>query len=96
MNEEITVTLTLDHDETMECLVLTILEAGERQYIALLPIDEDGEPEDADVFLYRYIETLDGEPELDNIEDDEEYELAADKFDEWLDTQEFEFLEDEE
>ena len=96
MNEEITVTLTLDNDETMECLVLTILEAGERQYIALLPIDEDGEPEDADVFLYRYIETLDGEPELDNIEDDEEYELAADKFDEWLDTQEFEFLEDEE
>ena len=96
MNEEITVTLTLDNDETMECLVLTILEAGERQYIALLPIDKDGEPEDADVFLYRYIETLDGEPELDNIEDDEEYELAADKFDEWLDTQEFEFLEDEE
>jgi hypothetical protein len=97
MNEETTtVTLTLDNDETMECLVLTILNAGERQYIALLPLTEDGEPDDADVFLYRYIETPDGEPQLDNIEDDEEYDLAADKFDEWLDTQEFEFLDDEE
>ena len=29
-------------------------------------------------------------PDLENIEDDEEYEIAADAFDEWLDEQEFE------
>lgn len=34
------------------------------------------------------------EPTLDNIEDDDEYELAADAFDEWLDEQDFEELED--
>ena len=42
-NEEITVTLTLDNDEVLECAVLTIYEAGGRQYIALLPLDENGE-----------------------------------------------------
>ena len=41
MNEEsVTVTLTLDNDETLECVVLTIYEAGENQYIALLPLDD--------------------------------------------------------
>ncbi len=96
MNEEITVTLTLDNDETLDCLVLTIFNVGEKQYIALLPLGEDGESENGDVFLYRYYDSEDGEPELDNIEDDEEYEMVADKFDEWMDTQEFEFLDDEE
>ena len=96
MNEEITVTLTLDNDETLDCLVLTIFNVGEKQYIALLPLGEDGESENGDVFLYRYYDSEDGEPELDNIEDDEEYEMAADKFDEWMDTQECEFLDDEE
>ena len=34
-NEGVTVTLTLDNDETLECAVLTIYEAAGRQYIAL-------------------------------------------------------------
>ena len=88
-NEEITVTLTLDNDEVLECAVLTIYEAGGRQYIALLPLDENGE-EEGDVYISRYIETDPENPDLENIEDDEEYEIAADAFDEWLDEQEFE------
>ena len=88
-NEEITVTLTLDNDEVLECAVLTIYEAGGRQYIALLPLDENGE-EEGDVYIYRYIETDPENPDLENIEDDEEYEIAVDAFDEWLDEQEFE------
>ena len=88
-NEEITVTLTLDNDEVLEGAVLTIYEAGGRQYIALLPLDENGE-EEGDVYIYRYIETDPENPDLENIEDDEEYEIAADAFDEWLDEQEFE------
>ena len=57
MNEEITVTLTLDNDETLDCLVLTIFNVGEKQYIALLPLGEDGESENGDVFLYRYYDS---------------------------------------
>lgn len=93
--EEVTVTLTLDNDEVVECAVLTIFEAGEHQYIALLPLDEDGESEDGDVFIYRYIDTNADEPELENILDDDEYEIAADAFDEWLDAQDFEDSDDE-
>ena len=92
-NEEVTVTLTLDDDTELECAVITIYSVGEQEYIALLPIDDE-ENEDGDVYLYRYAE-VDGEPTLDNIEDDDEYEAAADAFDEWLDEQEFEDMIEE-
>lgn len=89
--EQITVTLTMEDDEEIDCAVLTTYPANGREYIALLPLNEDGESEDGDVYLYRY-EEVDGEPTLDNIEDDDEYDIAADAFDEWMDEQEFEEL----
>lgn len=46
----------------------------------------------AEVYLYRYSETEDGTPVLDNIEDDDEYEIVADAFDEMLDDQEYDEL----
>ena len=95
-NDEVTVTLTLDNDEVIECAVLTIYSVDEKEYIALLPLDENGDNEEGDVYIYRYVETEDGEPTLENIEDDDEYEAAADAFDEWLDEQEFEDMDDEE
>ena len=94
-NEEVTVTLTLDNDEVIECAVLTIYSVDNKEYIALLPLDEEGDNEEGDVFIYRYVETEDGEPALENIEDDDEYEAAADAFDEWLDEQEFEDMIEE-
>ena len=94
MEEVMTVTLTLDDDEVVECAVLTIYEANGKDYIALLPLNEKGESESGDVYLYRYTEE-NGEPSLENIEDDDEYEIAADAFDEWMDEQEFEELADE-
>ena len=94
-DQNLTVTLTLDNDEDLECDVLTIFSAGTHEYIALLPLDENGEAnESGDVFIYRY-EEIDGEPNLSNIEEDEEYDAAADAFDEWLDEQEFNELLDE-
>ena len=88
-DDEMYVTLTLDDDSEIECIVITIFEAGERDYIALLPMDDD-ESEDGEVFLYRYSEDAEGNPILDSIESDEEYEIVADRFDEWLDEQEYE------
>ena len=87
--EVMTVTLTLDDDSVVECEVITIYEANGKDYIALLPLNENGESESGDVYLYRYSE-VDSEPSLENIEDDDEYEIAADAFDEWMDEQEFE------
>lgn len=95
--EEMTVTLTLDDGSELECVVLTIFPAGERDYIALLPM-ESQEEEEGEVYLYRYSEGEDGQPNLENIEDDEEYEIVADAFDEMLDDAEYDELvgEDEE
>ncbi len=87
-DDEMYVTLTLDDDTEVECVVVTIFEAGERDYIALLPT-EGAEAEEGEVYLYRYAEDEDGNPELTNIENDEEYEIVADAFDEWLDAQEY-------
>ena len=91
-----TVTLTLDNDETVECAILTIYEVDGHKYIALLPLNEEGESEDGDVYLYRFIDTNPNEPELENILDDDEYEIAADAFDEWMDEQEIEELASDE
>ncbi|MCB7321239.1 DUF1292 domain-containing protein [Lacrimispora sp. 210928-DFI.3.58] len=90
-DQEMTVTLTLDDDSEIECVVLTIFTAGEREYIALLPM-EGADSEEGEVYLYRYSETEDGTPILDNIEDDDEYEIVADAFDEMLDDQEYDEL----
>ena len=83
-----TVTLTLDDGTVQECVILTIFQAGDKNYIALLPLDENGENEDGEVYLYRF-EEVDGQPSLSNIESDDEYEAAADAFDEFMDNQEF-------
>ena len=89
-DDEMYVTLTLEDDSELECIVITIFEAGERDYIALLPMDDVESEEDGEVFLYRYSEDAEGNPILDSIESDDEYEIVADRFDEWLDEQEYE------
>mgnify|MGYP000380746533 CR=1 FL=1 len=87
--EKATVTLTLDDGSMMECAILTIFEADEKEYIALLPLDENGQNEDGEVYLYRYAVGPNGAPQLDNIETDEEYEIVSDAFDELLDSMEY-------
>ena len=94
-DEEMTVTLTLDDGTDLECVVLTIFEAADREYIALLPLDGN-EAEDGEVYLYRYTEDANGNPDIQNIESDEEYEIVADAFDELLDTEEYEEIGSEE
>lgn len=86
---EIIITLVLDNDEELDCQVLTIFEVEGRDYVALVPVtDEDCD----DVYLYRYYESEDGVPSVEYIEDDEEYEIVDEAFDEWLDSQEYDEL----
>lgn len=94
-DDDILVTLELDDGTQAECEILTIFTVGEQDYIALLPLDEKGEPnEDGEVFIYRYFEDEEGNPSLDNIQDDDEYEAVADRFDELLDEEDFDSMED--
>lgn len=93
--DDIRVTLNMDDGNDIECRILTIFDVGEQDYIALLPLDEDGnDNEDGEVFIYRYFEDEKGEPSLDNISSDEEYETVSDRFDELLDEELFDSLED--
>lgn len=97
-DEEMTVDLELEDGTQVTCAVITILEVEGKDYIVLLPLDEEGENEDGEVWFYGYSENPDDpneEPELRFIEDDDEYEKVADAFDEYLDNCEFDEVVDE-
>lgn len=100
LDEEMTVELNLEDGTTVVCAIITILDVDGQDYIVLLPLDEDGNNDDGEVWFYRYSENPDDpneEPELGFIDSDEEYEAVADAFDEYLDGVEFdEIIEDEE
>ena len=87
---DILVTLDLDDGTQAECEILTIFTVDEQDYIALLPLNEKGEPnEDGEVFIYRYFEDEEGNPSLENIDSDDEFDAVSDRFDELLDEEEF-------
>ena len=87
------ITLTLDDDSEVDCAILAIFPVNGKDYIALLPLDE--EEDDDEVLIYRFIDKGDDEdPEIENIEDDDEYDAVADAFDELLDEMEFDEEED--
>lgn len=98
-DEEMTVEIELEDGTVVNCAVITILTVKEKDYIVLLPLDEQGENADGEVWFYGYKENPDDpneEPVLDYIEDDAEYEQVADAFDEYLDNCEFDELIEEE
>lgn len=98
-DEEMTVELELDDGRNVTCAIVTILTVQNQDYIVLLPLDENGENTDGEVWFYRYRENEadpNEEPELSYIDDDAEYEIVADAFDEYLDNVEFdEYIETE-
>ncbi len=93
-HEHDTITLSLDDGTELNCIVLDIFTVDDKEYIALQP--EEGEEEDDNVFLYRFIQEGDEDPQLLNIDDDDEFEAVADAFEELLDSQEYDDMFDEE
>lgn len=93
-DEDMFVTLSMDNGQEVESRVLTIFEAGDQNYIALLPLDEKGNDNaEGEVYIYRYFEDEEGNPSLENIDSDEEYEIVSDRFDELLDEEEFDEMD---
>lgn len=93
-HEEEIMTITLEDGTEMECAIIAIFPVEDKDYIALLPLENQ---EDGEVFLYGFHEFEDGTFELLSIESDEEYEAVTNAFDEILDEAEFdELLEDDE
>jgi uncharacterized protein YrzB (UPF0473 family) len=81
--EEI-VTITMDDNTEVHCVILGIFEAeNDREYIALLPLDGP-EAENDQVYIYRYDEDESEQPILENIANDEEFALASQAFAEMM------------
>lgn len=78
--DHILITLTLDDGSDLVCSVMAVFEANNKDYIALLPLN-DTEDEEVEMMLFRYIEIDDEEIEIENIDTDEEFEIALNEFD---------------
>lgn len=97
IDEEMTVDIELDDGTTVTCAIVSIITVEQKDYIILLPLDENGENEDGEVWIYRYSENPDDpneEPVIEYIDDDDEYEKVSDAFDEYLDNCEFDEIVD--
>lgn len=75
-----TITLTMEDDSEVECAVLTVFRSEGEDFIALLPLDENGQNDSGEVYLYHFSLTAQGEPILTNIEEDSVYDRAAGVF----------------
>ncbi len=99
-DEEI-VTMDIYHDDGYTtCVVAAILSVPgfEGRYVALLPIDENGEYSPDDAWFYRYLadeSDPDADPEIESITDDNELEAVIDRYDEYRDELAFEELSEE-
>jgi len=92
--DDIRVTIDTEDGEIV-CRILTIFEVDNRDYIALLPLDKNGNDNaEGAVYLYRYAEDEKGLPSVEYIADEDEYEAAADRYDELLDEAFYDSMED--
>ena len=90
---EDTITLILDNNMEVECDILAIFPINKQFYVALMPQNPIEGYDEGEYFLYRY--QSDGKTiELSDIESDEEWEAVEDKFEELLDEDEFNKLDE--
>ena len=64
------INLTLEDGSKLKCEVVVIFPLEDKEYVVLLPENSEN------VFIYGYLET-DAGPELFSIEDDDEFDKAA-------------------
>mgnify|MGYP001540885741 CR=1 FL=1 len=65
-SEYSTVTLSLDDGTKLECAIIRTFPAGDKNYIALLPI-ADIDEEESEVYLYRFSLDSNNKPVLENM-----------------------------
>ena len=88
MDDRDLVTLEFEDDSKIECEVMGTFAVGEKEYIALAPLDD---PEAVYIYGYRLIRQSDSglvDYEISEIEDEDEFEAAADEFDRLIEEEE--------
>lgn len=79
-----TITIPSETGEEIEYCVLTIFSLNDDRYIALIPVDEDGDPLNADIVIYACEEGEDGD-DIYEIEDEDELKEASEAFQKVID-----------
>lgn len=64
------ITIFLDDGKEVKCNVLELINVEDKEYIILLPFDDDN------LLIYEYIEAEDKSFELLNIDDDKEFQTV--------------------
>lgn len=82
--------ITLEDDTELECAVLGIFGVEDKEYIALLPIEEE------EVLLYEYKEISDEEFDLVSIDDEDEFDTVAEAYYALFSDEDFEEDDEEE
>ena len=76
--EQGTVDIELEDDRLVSCAPMIVLTVESNDYIVLLPLDENGQNNDGNVWFYKFIwENQNEDPELGYISEDKEYENVA-------------------
>ncbi len=82
--EDMFLTVELDEGGTETFQIMKIFEVDGQDYIAVCPLEDE-----ETIYFYRHFEDEDGNPSVDNIESDEEFEAVIDMFDQILDDEDF-------
>ncbi|MGI6071612.1 MAG: DUF1292 domain-containing protein [Lachnospiraceae bacterium] len=70
-----TVDLEFDDGETVACEPLFVFEVDDKEYVALVPVDEESD----DIYLYEYHDISEDEFEFLDIEDDEVFDKVVEE-----------------
>ncbi len=82
--QEMFLTVDLEDGSTETFQIIKIFEVDKQDYIAVVPTNGANE-----VYFYRHFEDEEGNPSIDNIDSDDEFEAVIDMFDQLLDDEEF-------
>ncbi len=82
IDEPLTLTLTLEDGKELNCEVLATLEHNDKEYIAVLPENEE------DFWIYEYSENEDGTLNINNIDDDNIFDEVGKAFEDMFDAEE--------
>lgn len=89
LNDPVFLTLTLEDGQELKCEVLSYLEYKGKEYIAVLPEDEE------EFWIYEYSENDDDTLNIDNVEDEKIFAAVGKLFEEIFDADE-DFEDDDE
>ena len=96
--QDVVITITDEDGTDMDVTVVAAFEIEEMgtEYVAVLEVDEDGDPVDGELFALKYSEDAHGNPVISGIEDDQEMEIVMASMQEMLDDGLFDDEEEDE